>query len=244
MSDQTEPDNATQQTWKPLNARQRRVLGTLMEKSKTTPDAYPMSFAGLTTGCNQKSNRAPIMNLTQEQVEETVHQMRLFGSVTLVQGSGRVDKIRHNGYQWLGLNKVEAAVMTELLLRGEQTLGELRTRASRMEPIPDLDQLKTLLDGLKERGLVVELTPPGRGQLVTHNIYPEWELEALKKVVAAGGISIQSDEDDDTPVQAVSGASGTSSGLSAQVSELKQTVERLSERIAFLEEQLGVKLSQ
>jgi uncharacterized protein YceH (UPF0502 family) len=221
-----------------------------MEKSKTTPDGYPMSFSGLTTGCNQKSNRAPIMNLTQEQVEETVEQMRLMGAVILVQGSGRVDKIRHNGYQWLGLNKVEAAVMTELLLRGEQTLGELRTRASRMEPIPDLDQLKTILDGLKQRDLVVELTPAGRGQIITHNVYPEWELEQLKKAIAAGGGILHSgdDEEDDSPAAAASTshaakAAPASANLSQEVKELKELVDKLSQRISFLEDQLGVKLS-
>jgi uncharacterized protein len=59
-------------TWSPLSARQRRVLGTLMEKSKTTPDAYPMTFSALTTGCNQKSNRAPVSNYSTEQIEQAL----------------------------------------------------------------------------------------------------------------------------------------------------------------------------
>ncbi|MEK0424579.1 MAG: hypothetical protein RJB11_670, partial [Planctomycetota bacterium] len=101
-----------------------------------------MTFAGLTTGCNQKSNRAPITNYTSDQVETIVDELRSIGAVAIVQGSGRVTKVRHYAYNWMGLDKVEAAVMTELLLRGEQTLGELRTRASRMEPIQDLDELK------------------------------------------------------------------------------------------------------
>ena len=99
-----------------------------MEKSKTTPDVYPMSYAGLTTGCNQKSNRAPITNYTSEQIETIVDELRALGAAAMIQGSGRVTKVRHYAYHWLGLEKVEAAIMTELLLRGEQTLGELRTR--------------------------------------------------------------------------------------------------------------------
>ncbi|MFM8570718.1 MAG: DUF480 domain-containing protein, partial [Pirellula sp.] len=92
-------------SWKPLSAKQRRVLGTLMEKSKTTPDAYPMTYAGLTTGCNQKSNRAPITNYTQEQIESIVDELRNLGAAAIVQGSGRVTKVRHYAYNWLGLDK-------------------------------------------------------------------------------------------------------------------------------------------
>ena len=75
--DQEHPAPASSEpAWKPLTAKQRRVLGTLMEKSKTTPDAYPMTFAGLTTGCNQKSNRAPISNYTSEQIESIIDELR------------------------------------------------------------------------------------------------------------------------------------------------------------------------
>src|SRR5262249_14414227 len=138
--------------------------------------------------CNQKSNRAPISNYTTEQIETTVDELRTLGAVTIVQGSGRVTKVRHYAYNWLAISKVESAIMTELLLRGEQTMGELRTRASRMEPIQDLAQLNELFQELKRRNLVVELSPAGRGQVVSHNLYPEWELDQLQKSVLAGGI--------------------------------------------------------
>jgi uncharacterized protein YceH (UPF0502 family) len=223
--------------WKPLTAKQRRVLGTLMEKSKTTPDVYPMSFSGLMTGCNQKSNRAPITNYSVEQVESIVDELRTIGAATIVQGSGRVTKVRHNGYAWLGIQKVEAAIMTELLLRGEQTLGELRTRASRMEPIADLDELKRLMDGLKQKDLVVELTPPGRGQMVSHNLYPEWELEAVRKNVAVGIASAPSEEDDEP-------ASGStlSNHLRAQgeFEELRAAIQALTARVQKIESELGL----
>jgi len=254
---QTSGTTGTTPTWSPVNAKQRRVLGVLMEKSKTTPDAYPMTFAGLTTGCNQKTNRSPITNFTADQVEKLADELRAIGAVTMVQGNGRVDKVRHYAYQWLGLSKTEAAVMTELLLRGEQTVGELRTRASRMEPIADLVAMNSLIDGLVTRNLMVLLTPAGRGQLVSHNLYPEWELTQLQKHVAEGGY-IQEDSDDE-PASPVTGNNLgiTSSALKATtpvsspstseleqafdaIEELKSQLNRLASRVEYLERELGV----
>ena len=100
--------------WRPLSPIQRRVLGVLVEKAKTTPDAYPLTLNGLTSGCNQKSNRAPQMNLSQEQIEEAVQKLREMGAVAEVQGGGRVPKYRHYLYEWLGVEKYEMAVMAEL----------------------------------------------------------------------------------------------------------------------------------
>ncbi len=234
---------ASEPQWKPLTARQRRVLGTLMEKSKTTPDAYPMTFAGLLTGCNQKSNRAPVSNYSLEQIETSVDELRTMGAVTIVQGSGRVTKVRHYAYNWLAISKVESAVMTELLLRGEQTLGELRTRASRMEPINDLPMLSELFAELKRRKLVVELSPPGRGQLVSHNLYPDWELDQLRKTVAAGSPIPNSSDEDATPRPSPSIGTRTASnedGLRVELENLKQTVANLRNRLERLEKDLGV----
>src|SRR5688572_28353263 len=163
---------ATRQ-WQPLNSRQRRVLGVLIEKAKTTPDAYPMTVNAIVAGSNQKSNREPQMNLSADDVEQALEELRALGCVTEVQGSGRVPKYRHHAYEWLGIEKTELAVMTELLLRGEQTLGELRGRASRMEPIADLPALKPVVEGLVAKGLMIELTAAGRGQVVSHNLYKD-----------------------------------------------------------------------
>lgn len=249
--------------WKPLTAKQRRVLGTLMEKSKTTPDAYPMTFAGLTTGCNQKTNRAPISNYSSEQVETIVDELRTLGAVTIVQGMGRVTKVRHYAYNWLAISKVEAAVMTELLLRGEQTLGELRTRASRMEPINDLNQMAELIAELKRRQLVVELSPPGRGQIFSHNLYPEWEFEQVRKQVAAGVAAAVDSDDEPTPARRESASSIPSSSAASQsnnlpaaatiaaanskverleteLQKLREHVLKLESRLKHLESELGV----
>jgi hypothetical protein len=90
-------------------------------------------------------------------------------------------KYRHYLYDWLGVDKVEMAVMTELLLRGAQTVGELRGRAARMEPIADLAALKPVLDSLKAKGLVISLSPEGRGQVVSHALYQPQELEKVRR---------------------------------------------------------------
>ncbi len=104
--------------WKPIGRVERRVLGVLVEKAKTTPDAYPLTLNSLTTGCNQKSNRDPQMNLEPDQIESSLEKLRHMSAVIEVSGGGRVPKYRHMVYEWLGVDKIEAAVMTELLLRG------------------------------------------------------------------------------------------------------------------------------
>ena len=173
--------------WKPLSRVDRRVAGVLVEKAKTTPDQYPMTLNGLVNGCNQKSNRDPQMQLEENDIMESLDRLKAAGAAVEVQGSGRVPKFRHLMYEWLGVEKVELAVMTELLLRGAQTEGELRGRAARMEPIPDLTALRTVLDSLRSKRLVIDLTPPGRGQILSHGLYDPEELERLKGKFAGGG---------------------------------------------------------
>ena len=226
--------------WQPLNAKQRRILGTLVEKAKTTPDAYPMTIAGLTTGCNQKSNRDPQMNLTQDQVEDLVDQLKLTGAITRVEGAGRVTKIRHYAYQWFGITGAEAALMTELLLRGPQTLGELRQRASRMDPIPDLGSLQVLLSGLEKKNLILHLTPAGRGQIVTHNVYLSHELDALRTEYAnyKGHPDSSDDSDSPTPVASARSSSSNSGALEARIAELEAMIGDLKLRLENVEKLL------
>lgn len=239
MDGSTSTESGTVPAWKPLSARQRRVLGTLIEKSKTTPDAYPLTILALTTGCNQKSNRNPTNNYSQEQIEESVDHLRAIGAAAIVQGNGRVPKVRHYAYQWLGLSKVEAALMTELLLRGEQTLGELRTRASRMEPIADLNELQKLLADLQSRDLILYLTPAGRGQVVTHNLYQDTEkLELQQKYAGYTGSAseVTNESEDESDPDPKPKRSNTGS----PVEELRTLVEQLQSRIKYLEDQLDV----
>jgi uncharacterized protein YceH (UPF0502 family) len=181
----SEGQQPKQPRWQPLPAIDRRVAGVLVEKAKTTPSAYPMSLNAVVTAANQKSNRDPVMQVEPEDVEESLDRLRNLGAVGLVEGYGRVAKYRHYLYDWLGTDKVELAVMAELLLRGPQTEGELRTRASRMEPIADLPALRPVLESLKSKGLIIPLTPEGRGHVVTHALYPPNELERVKAHFAA-----------------------------------------------------------
>jgi uncharacterized protein YceH (UPF0502 family) len=170
--------------WPVLDVQERRVLGVLVEKAKTTPDAYPLSVNALVTGSNQKSNREPIMDLDEDDVLEALNRCKGKGLVMKVIG-GRVERWRHMLYEIWHVDKVELAVLAELLLRGPQTEGELRTRASRMEPIDDLDVLRAKLRPLVERNLVRYLTPEGRGAMLTHGFHDARELDSLKRHAAA-----------------------------------------------------------
>ena len=175
-----------ERAWVPLSADERRVLGVLVEKAKTTPDVYPLTLAAIVTGCNQKSNRDPLTSYDADDVEETLNHLRKKGAVIMVESGGRVVRYKHLMYEWLRVNKVELAVMAELLLRGAQTEGDLRTRASRMEPLADLGALQAILETLQAKDLITYLTPPGvrRGVVVTHNLYPSKELERERGRVA------------------------------------------------------------
>src|SRR5262245_42187148 len=137
---------ATQPRWRPIGRIERRVAGVLVEKAKNTPEAYPLSLNGLVNGSNEKNNRDTQMQLEEADVSEALDTLKGMGAVAEIQGSGRVAKFRHLLYEWLGVDKVELAVMAELLLRGAQTEGELRGRASRMGPIADLNALRGILE--------------------------------------------------------------------------------------------------
>ncbi len=225
-------DAPAERTWRPLSAVQRRVFGVLVEKAKTTPDAYPMTLNALTSGCNQKSNRSPQMDLSPEKVEQALEELRQMQAAAEVQSAGRVPKYRHYMYEWLGVDKVESAVMTELLLRGEQTVGELRGRAARMEPIADVAALKPILKSLIDKGLVVSLTPEGRGQIVSHALYTEREMNELKARIGSSE-TIATSPPSARPMAAPE--SGAIDALRAEVEELRGEVERLKERLDELQ---------
>lgn len=236
-------DEGAARTWCVLDAGERRVLGVLIEKQKTTPEYYPMSVSALMTGSNQKSNRDPVTHYDVDDVEEILHSLRKKGAAVLVEGSGRVTKWKHAAYEWLGLKgrPVDVAVLAELLLRGPQTEGELRTRASRMDEIADLTALQEVLSDLQQRELVVYLSPPGqkRGVVVCHGLYPPEELARLREASRLGH-------------QETSGVVGASAAqpvraawadeaetLRAQVAELQAEVKRLAEEVADLKAALG-----
>src|SRR5664279_2529950 len=134
-----------------LNEVEVRVLGCLIEKEMTTPEYYPLSLNALTNACNQKSNRDPVMALAEEDVVRALNRMR-FNQLTVVSGeSSRVAKYRHLLAENMGLIPAELAVICELLVRGPQTVGELRTRCERMHAFPDLTAVEEVLKELTER---------------------------------------------------------------------------------------------
>ena len=179
----TDSATTTPVNWPVLTMAERRVLGVMVGKAKPTPDVYPMSLNSMMTGSNQKSNRDRLMNLSEEEIENTLAGLQAKGYVTRIQG-GRVERWRHNLYDQWGANKVELAILAELLLRGPQTEGELRQRASRMEPIEDLDTLRANLKPLVERRLVLFLGPEGRrGTMITHGFHASKEIDMLKSQV-------------------------------------------------------------
>src|SRR5262245_59685482 len=143
-------ESSSPKHWKPLSPIQRRVLGVLIEKAKTTPAGYPMTTNAIVTGCNQKNNRDPLSSYDDIDVGNTLVELQALGGVKEIDWVGRTAKYKHLAYEWLGVRPVELAVLAELLLRGPQAVGELRARASRMEPIEDLAALKTIVDGLVE----------------------------------------------------------------------------------------------
>jgi uncharacterized protein YceH (UPF0502 family) len=228
--------------WTLLNRRQRRVLGVLVEKSKTTPEAYPMTLNALTNGCNQKSNRSPLMNLTPDEVSSTLDSLRGLGAVMEVHGDGRVLKYKHQFYDWLGVDRPQSAVMTELLLRGQQTLGELRARAARMEPaIADVNQLKPIVDSLIAKELMMELTPAGRGQVVSHALYQHEELAKVRAQVEAEKGSADASEEESgqpsaiTPTGGVLGVHPGFGDLVARIERMEATLHALEKRLTALE---------
>lgn len=239
-------------TIRPLDAFERRVLGVLIEKAKTTPDQYPLSLNALVTGCNQKSNRDPVMTVDEEQVMRAVAGLRQCGAMAEVFGSGKIPRYRHLAYEWLGVEKEELAILGELLLRGEQTEGDLRGRASRMDPIADLDVLRGHLDRLAGRGLVVWLSPPGRGRMLTHGLLPAEKLEKVRMQLGLAGAAVASPaaapaaEENGVaePVREAAPVIPTPpqparDALADRVAELERTVAELRGRLARLESDLG-----
>jgi uncharacterized protein YceH (UPF0502 family) len=170
---------------KQLTRAQRRVLGTMIEKGITVPESYPLTLKALTTGCTQKSARDPITNYSEDDVLETLDQLRELGLAAVVHTeSGRTERYRHYlRRQMPNLSEPQVAVLAELLLRGRQPVGDLRGRASRMAPAGSLDaleQLRSELNGLAQLQLVRSDGPlDRRGIEVDHNLYEPQEARAM-----------------------------------------------------------------
>ncbi|EGT0643157.1 YceH family protein [Citrobacter braakii] len=139
-----------------LTATEARVIGCLLEKQVTTPEQYPLSVNGVVTACNQKTNREPVMNLSESDVQDQLDNLVKRHFLRTVSGFGnRVTKYEqrfcNSEFGNLKLNAGEVALITTLLLRGAQTPGELRSRASRMYEFSDMAEVESTLEKLATR---------------------------------------------------------------------------------------------
>jgi uncharacterized protein len=135
-----------------------RVLGCLLEKQRTTPEAYPLSLNALRLACNQSTNRDPVVDYDEATIRDALHRLSRRRWARLASGPGsRAPKYRHLLDEALGLPEDELAVLTVLMLRGPQTPGELKQRTERLHPIPDLGAVHATLERLIDRELAARL---------------------------------------------------------------------------------------
>jgi uncharacterized protein YceH (UPF0502 family) len=228
-----------------LDANEERVIGCLIEKQITTPDQYPLSLNALTNACNQKSNRDPMMNLDEATVQRTLDGLSKKHLIAERSGFGsRVPKYQHRfcntEYGTLKFTDVELAIICELLVRGPQTPGELRTRASRMATFNDVSDVETALNTLSTREdgpFVARLARlPGRRDSQYAHLFGTTKPTN----VDTGSVEQPSSS---TEVRASSTASAPSSTSSRddRIAQLEQDVQSLR---AELEELKRVVLSQ
>jgi uncharacterized protein len=178
-----------------LNPNEARVIGSLIEKAITTPDQYPMSLNALTNACNQKSNRDPVLELDERAVQQTLDLLASKHLVMERSGFGsRVPKYQHRfcntGFGTLEFTPVQTAIVCELLLRGPQTPGELRTRASRLAEVSDPNEIDAALEKLASREdgpFVVRLPrePSRRDSRYAHLFSGEVQVDAIEPSSAA-----------------------------------------------------------
>lgn len=168
-----------------LSFEETRVLGSLIEKELTTPEYYPMSLNGLVNACNQKNNRLPKTNLSEEEVNQSIEQLRikrLAHRVDLV--GSRVPKFQHNAEKELDLIKAERALICELLNRGPQTTGELNNRSDRMFEFDGIQDVEDTLTDMMERSPslvgIMEARPGQKESRWYHKLAPIPKIEELQ----------------------------------------------------------------
>ncbi|MFO1227471.1 YceH family protein [Roseateles sp.] len=141
-----------------LTPLEARVLAVLVEKEATVPDSYPLSVNALASGCNQKTARDPVMNVSEAEILAALDELRSLHLVNTVIGS-RVVRYEHNGARALGVPGAGLAILTQLMLRGPQTAAELRANTERLHRFADVSSVEGFLDELagRERAMVVRL---------------------------------------------------------------------------------------
>lgn len=207
-----------------LNEIEARVLGSLVEKQLTTPEYYPLTLNALVNACNQKSNRDPVVSYDETMVTKCLELLRDRNLVYVFYGStSRVPKYKHMVPSVYELEPSETAVMCVMLLRGPQTLGELRTRTERLYNFSGLGEIQETLDGLirRDESVVVKLpVQPGQKEArFAHLLSGEIDVEALAAAQAARPTRGGADN------ERVERLEAEVSGLRSEVDALKQTFE-------------------
>lgn len=224
-------------TWEPLTVVERRIIGVLIEKQRTSKstDNDPLTLNALVTGCNQKTNRDPILELNDTEVDETLKGLQRRGFVTRII-QGRADRFRPEVATVWTSRILELSVLAELLLRGPQTKGDLRIRASRMAPIETLEDLDEVLQPLLDRGLVIYLTEPERrGAIVSHGFHPPEELARLKAHHSHAPASVSTP---DLPGAVASTSSFSFAEWEGKLAAALGEIDSLKARVATLESQM------
>jgi len=199
------------------------VLGCLVEKDITTPEYYPLSLNALVHACNQKSNRDPLMNLDENAVR---HALRMLGEQMLARsasGDSRVAKYEHRLPDTFNFTRPETAILCELLLRGPQTPGELRSRAERMHPFEDLSVVQSTLKHLMERDPpLVKVLPRQAGN-----------KEARYMHLLSGDVEVR-----EAPLVKEAAPSGIS-GENERITRLEAEISDLQKEVADLKKQFA-----
>ena len=214
-----------------LSLLETRILGVLVEKQHTVPDSYPLTLNAITSGCNQKTSRDPVINASESEVQAAVDQLRQL-SLVIESSGGRVMRYEHNIGRVLHLNGQSVALLTTLMLRGPQTPGELRIHSERIHKFADIGALEGFLEDLATRAdgaLVRELPrqPGARENRWVHLLSgePVIETSAAPAASSAGGDAL-------TVSEVVA--------LKANVATLTEEVEQLKATVARLCAELGV----
>jgi uncharacterized protein YceH (UPF0502 family) len=208
-----------------LSLLEARVLGVLIEKAHTVPDSYPLSLNSLTLGCNQKTAREPVLNALESEVQDAVIALKALNLVFEASGS-RVTRYEHNAGRTLALPSQSIALLATLVLRGPQTVSELRSASERLHRFADLSSVEGFLDELaarpQEKGgaLVVKLPrAPGARE-------PRW-AHLLSGAVDTSAMPVASDSADFVAASELVALKAHQSAMQAELAELRGLVERL-----------------
>jgi uncharacterized protein len=205
-----------------------RVLGCLIEKQRTTPDVYPLSLNALRLATNQSTNRDPVVDYDEPTIRAALDRLARKGWTRLASGPGsRAAKFRHLLDEALSLRPSELALLAVLMLRGPQTLGELRTRSERLYPFASTDDVEQTLAGLIERELVVRQPrrPGQKEERFVQLLGGDAELAAATAEPTAAAASAPAEPEPDD---------GRLAELEARVGELAETVEWLRREVVAL----------